>query len=85
MQLSNGEVFTLVLTAVGVIIWLVRLEGRVNLNERLLNDLTKHVEVVQKDVRYIRGRIDELVPRRRREDLDGYETDEDPGDDRRRG
>lgn len=70
MQLSNGEVFTLVLTAVGVIIWLVRLEGRVNLNERLLSE---RIEKVKEDVGYIRERIDEIAPPRRRRSED--ETD----------
>lgn len=78
MQLSNGELLTIILTAVGLIVWLVRLEGRVNLNERLLNDLTRDVHNVQKDVRYIRGRIDVLVRRRRDDDDD--EEDNGHGD-----
>ena len=37
--------------AVGGLVWLIRLEGRVNLAERLTNNLIE-------DVRYIRNRID---------------------------
>jgi hypothetical protein len=37
--------------AVSVIVWGLRLEGRVNLNERLTTDLSE-------DVKYIRDRID---------------------------
>jgi hypothetical protein len=37
--------------AVGALVWLIRLEGRVNLNERLTTDLSE-------DVKYIRERID---------------------------
>jgi hypothetical protein len=37
--------------AVGALVWLIRLEGRVNLNERLTTDLSE-------DVKYIRDRID---------------------------
>lgn len=36
---------------VGALIWLIRLEGRVNLNERLTTELSE-------DVKYIRDRID---------------------------
>jgi hypothetical protein len=37
--------------AVAALVWLIRLEGRVNLNERLTTDLSE-------DVKYIRDRID---------------------------
>ena len=39
------------LPVIGGLIWLIRLEGRVNLHERLINDAIE-------DVRYIRERID---------------------------
>jgi hypothetical protein len=39
------------LPTVGGLIWLIRIEGRVNMNERLINDLAA-------DVTYIRDRID---------------------------
>lgn len=39
------------LPVIGGLVWLIRLEGRINLNERLTNDLAD-------DVRYIRDRID---------------------------
>ncbi len=40
--------------AVGALVWLIRLEGRVNLNERLTTDLSQ-------DVKYIRDRIDQAL------------------------
>jgi hypothetical protein len=40
--------------AVGALVWLIRLEGRVNLNERVTNDLSE-------DVKYIRARIDDAL------------------------
>lgn len=39
------------LPVIGGLVWLIRLEGRLNLNERVTNDLVD-------DVRYIRNRID---------------------------
>lgn len=79
MQLSNSEILTLIITVVGLIVWLVRLEGRVNLNERLLNDLIQNVGKVQRDVHHIRRSID-IAVRRRRDDTDDPEDDETTGD-----
>ena len=39
------------LPVIGGLVWLIRLEGRLNLNERVTNDLAD-------DVKYIRSRID---------------------------
>jgi hypothetical protein len=43
---------------IGAVVWLVRLEGRVNAHERQLAD-------VKDDVRYIRERIDRALEARR--------------------
>ena len=44
----------LALSAVGVIVWLIRLEGRVNTHAQRFNDL-------KDDVQYIRERIDRAL------------------------
>lgn len=44
----------LAVPAVGVIVWLVRLEGRINTNEALQ-------KTVLEEVKYIRERIDEYL------------------------
>ena len=51
------ELTTLGLTAIGALIWFVRLEGRVDKNEALQHELQRHVE-------YIRDRIDEALHKR---------------------
>lgn len=48
------ETIAVVIPAVGVIVWLVRLEGRVNGHDQLLSSL-------REDVRYIRQRIDQAI------------------------
>lgn len=53
-QFTAGEALTLVLSAIGVVVWLVRLEGRVNTQDRMHAELKGHVE-------YIRDRIDEAL------------------------
>lgn len=53
-QLSAGEALTLVLSVIGVVVWLVRLEGRVNTQDRM------HAEL-KEAVNYIRDRIDEAL------------------------
>jgi hypothetical protein len=45
-------------TVIGVVVWAVRIEGRVNGHDRELND-------VKDDVRYIRTRIDQAIEARR--------------------
>ena len=45
------SIVILIVPAVGVIVWLVRLEGRINTNEALQKS-------VLEEVRYIRERID---------------------------
>ncbi len=43
----------IVIPFVAVIVWLVRLEGRVNLNERLTSDLQSDVSEIKRDVKLI--------------------------------
>lgn len=50
-QMDPGTVITAGIAVVGAIVWLVRLEGRVNAQSQL------HEQLVR-DVTYIRGRID---------------------------
>lgn len=47
-------IVTIVLAAIGVIVWLVRLEGRVNNHDASLKEF-------REDIRYIRDRIDRAV------------------------
>lgn len=48
------EAMVLAVPAVGVIVWLVRLEGRINAHDLILSSL-------REDVRYIRDRIDRAL------------------------
>lgn len=41
------------LPAVGALIWLIRLEGRVNLNESRTNDMRSMLEDIQHDVKQL--------------------------------
>lgn len=50
-QMDTGAILTAVGLVVGGIVWLVRLEGKVNLHQELIKTVTA-------DVRYIRKRID---------------------------
>lgn len=45
---------TVVIPATGVLVWLIRLEGRVNTNEALQREIAA-------EVRYIRDRIDRAL------------------------
>lgn len=54
MNVDQGAIVTGVLACIGGIVWLVRLEGRVNTAERLHADL-------KEDVTYIRDRIDRAL------------------------
>ncbi len=56
--------------AVGALVWLIRLEGRVNLNERLTTDLSE-------DVKYIRERIDQALNGNRKSWWRGSASNED--------
>jgi hypothetical protein len=52
---------TLAAMTVGAIVWLVRLEGRVNGHDDL-------IRIIRSDLDYIRGRIDMAIRRRDNED-----------------
>lgn len=51
MAVEQGTALTGLLAMVGALVWLLRLEGRVNTGETRFNDL-------KTDVQYIRERID---------------------------
>ena len=50
----DSNLMSVVLPAVGIVIWLIRLEGRVNTTEQRFRDL-------KDDVTYIRSRIDRAL------------------------
>lgn len=54
MQLDLQTFIAIAVPTGGALVWLLRLEGRINLNERLHNDLAE-------DVKYIRDRIDQAI------------------------
>lgn len=54
MTIDWGQAIPALTIASGVVIWLIRLEGRVNTNEALHGAL-------KEDVRYIRERIDRAL------------------------
>jgi hypothetical protein len=51
MALDAPFALALAVSAVGVVVWLVRLEGRINKSEGRLEDMNEHLK-------YIRQRID---------------------------
>lgn len=53
-SIDANAVMTVAVPAIGVIIWLLRLEGRVNTSEQRFTDL-------KEDVQYIRQRIDKAL------------------------
>jgi hypothetical protein len=53
-MLDPQTVTVLAVPTIGVIVWLVRLEGRINTNEALQ-------KTVLDEVKYIRARIDEVL------------------------
>lgn len=63
--LSLGEAMTIGAGIVGAIVWLVRLEGRINSHDRELSDVkdthAENVTQLRADVAYIRDRIDRAL------------------------
>lgn len=63
-----GTIVTLVGFAVACVVWLVRLEGRVNSHDREIKDVKEghetDIQQIRKDVEYIRGRIDSALEKR---------------------
>lgn len=56
MQIEPSTLVTIGAPVLGVIVWLLRLEGRVNTHEALISK-------VGEDVEYIRTRIDQALSR----------------------
>jgi hypothetical protein len=56
---------TLASIAIGSVIWLVRLEGRVNSHDREIKDVKdsheSDMQQIRLDLNYIRGRIDRAI------------------------
>jgi len=55
--MQNLDPLAIAPLVIGVIVWLVRLEGRVNTTEQRFSDL-------KADVQYIRDRIDDVLNQR---------------------
>jgi len=51
----------MVLAAVGGLIWLIRLEGRINLNEQRANDLGLDITEIKGDINAIKNDIKTLL------------------------
>jgi len=68
MTPDPGTVVTIVALAVAALVWLVRLEGRVNGHERELQDVKKghdsDITGIRNDLQYIRDRIDRVLEKR---------------------
>jgi hypothetical protein len=54
MATDTQSIWTMAVTAIAVVVWLVRLEGRVNKSEGRLEDMNEHLK-------YIRERIDRAL------------------------
>jgi len=42
---------TIAIPAIGALVWLIRLEGRLNLNERRTDDLHEDISEIKKDIK----------------------------------
>ncbi len=54
MATDTQSIWTMAVTAIAVVVWLVRLEGRVNKSEGRLEDMNENLK-------YIRDRIDKAL------------------------
>lgn len=61
MTLETGTALSIALSFVGGVIWLIRLEGRVNTGEAVHELLKESHEELKNDVRYVRERIDDAL------------------------
>lgn len=61
MTMESGAALTVAVSFVGAVVWLIRLEGRVNTNEALHETLKENHDELKGDVRYIRERIDRAL------------------------
>lgn len=56
---------TIVGLSVAALVWLVRLEGRVNSHDREIKDVKEghdsDIQQIRRDLEYIRGRIDRAI------------------------
>lgn len=62
-MVDQGAAITGILAVIGGIVWLVRLEGRVDKGETNHANLEKSHDDLKSDVKYIRQRIDEALDR----------------------
>jgi hypothetical protein len=58
-------ILPLVLALLGGVVWMVRLEGRVNGHDRELFSHEKRFDAIKDDIRYVRDRIDRALERER--------------------
>jgi cytochrome c-type biogenesis protein CcmH/NrfF len=58
-------ILPLVLALLGGVVWMVRLEGRVNGHDRELLSHEKRFDAIKDDIRYVRDRIDRALERER--------------------
>jgi hypothetical protein len=60
-----GTIVTVVCCAIAALVWLVRLEGRVNSHDREIKDVKdsheSDMQQIRLDLNYIRGRIDRAI------------------------
>lgn len=61
MTIESSVALSMALSFVGAVVWLIRLEGRVNTGEALHNNLKESHDELKDDVRYIRNRIDSAL------------------------
>ena len=54
MQVETSTLIAVGLPTIGAIVWLVRLEGRINLSDRELAHITKTLDEIKTDVKKIR-------------------------------
>lgn len=61
MPIDTAVLTTLTLSGLGAVVWLIRLEGRVNTGEAQHQNLKESHDALHDDVRYIRARIDQAL------------------------
>ncbi len=61
MPIDTAVLTTLSLSGLGAVVWLIRLEGRVNTGESKHANLQERHDELHADVRYIRQRIDQAL------------------------
>jgi hypothetical protein len=61
MTVEPGIALTLAAFGVGGIVWLVRLEGRIDKAEQRAQDHSNDITEIKSDMRYVRDRIDRAL------------------------